>query len=124
MITEANRIFNFLRGAVRSAFGVEDFRGKRIVVAGVGTLGQEILTMLCLADVELFFFDTSVVNYHQAHQVCGSVSVLEKEEDDVDILIHLNDGYLIVDNGTTDKRFELSNICDDSYNQGIHEFYL
>jgi hypothetical protein len=120
----ATQIFNFLRGGVRSAFGVEDFRGKRIVVVGVGALGQELLSMLCFDNVKLFFFDKSVVNYHRAYQVCSSVCFLEKEEKGIDILINLDEGYLSIDGDFATKDFKLSEIGDDPYNQGIHEFYL
>jgi hypothetical protein len=125
MITTASQIFNFLRGAVRSSFGVEDFRGKRIIIVGMDKEGQDLLSMLCLDDVKLYFHDKSIVNYHQAHLVCGAVDVLVPGEvfGDIDILINLVEGYLTVD-GNVSKDFTLDEIGDEPYEQGIHEFYF
>ncbi len=126
MTTSASQIFNFLRGAVRSAFGIEDFRGKRIVLIGMDSVGQELLAMLCFDDVKLFFFDPSVVNYSQAHLVCGNVEPIVPGNalEDIDIYVDLGEGVLCVD-GNVSKRFNIKDIDGgDAYNQGIHEYYL
>jgi len=124
MTINATKIFNFLRGAVRSAYGKEDFRGKKILLVGMENLGQELLTMLCLDDVELLFWDKGIMKYDKAHQICSSVGFLEETEDGIDILIHLIDGYVIVESNSKSKDFKICDISDDPYNQGIHEFYL
>lgn len=126
MTTSASQIFNFLRGAVRSAFGIEDFRGKRIVLVGMNEIGQELLSMLCLDDVKLFFFDKSITNYSQAHMICGGVAPMlpGNSLEDIDILVNLGEGVLLVD-GNVSKDFQLADIDgNDPYNQGIHEYYL
>lgn len=126
MTTSATQIFNFLRGAVRSAFGIEDFRGKRIILVGMDERGQELLSMLCLDDVKLFFFDKSIVNYSQAHLVCGGVEpmVPGKALDDIDIFVDLGEGLLSVD-GNVSKDFRIEDIDgEDAYNHGIHEYYF
>lgn len=125
MTTSASQIFNFLRGAVKSSFGVEDFRGKRIAFIGMNIIGQELLSMLCFDDVKLFFSDFSIVNYSRAHMICNSINVISTEiVKDIDILINLEDDFLGVSNASYSKEFPLSEIGDDPYNQGIHEYYL
>ena len=61
MTPNASQIFNFLRGAMRGTWGVEDFRGKRVAIIGMGITGQQLLTMLCFEGVGLFFYADSVV---------------------------------------------------------------
>ncbi len=125
MTTSASQIFNFLRGAVRSAFGTEEFRGKRIILVGMDTRGQELLAMLCFDDVKLFFWDKSVVNYSKAHMVCSGVESLApgKAVQDIDIFRDLGEGVLSVD-GNVSKDFRIEDIDgEDAYNHGIHEYY-
>ena len=122
--TSATQIFNFLRGAVRSAWGVEDFRKKRIAIIGMTTLGQELLAMLCFDDVELFFSDDSLVNYSRAHIVCDSVDVVEGDTDNIDITISLHEDFVEISRDLFSRKFPISSIGDDPYNQGIHAFYL
>ena len=76
MTKSASKIFNFVRGAVRSYYGEENLRGKRILVYGMDEIGQELLTMLCFDDVKLFFYDESITNYDKAHMICSSVEVM------------------------------------------------
>jgi hypothetical protein len=88
--------------------------------------GQELLSMLCLDDVKLFFFDKSIVNYSQAHLVCGGVEpmVPGKALDDIDIFVDLGEGLLSVD-GNVSKDFRIEDIDgEDAYNHGIHEYYF
>jgi hypothetical protein len=121
---KAIQIFNFLRGAIRSSFGVEDFRGKRIVVVGTDTIGQELLSLLCFDNVSLFFVDNSLVNYNKAHMICKSVNVIANSEVDIDIIIDFTEGYVCVNGNSSTKDFNISDIGDDPYNQGIHEYYM
>jgi hypothetical protein len=125
MMKQASRIFNFIRGAVRSVYGIEDFRGKRIIVYGMDGVGQALLTMLCFDDVKLFFHDSSIVNYQQAHLICSSVEpmISGNTYDDVDVFIDLVDGFIMVgDNNSV--QFPIADIGDEPYEQGIHEYYL
>ena len=49
-------VFNYIRGALRGTYGVEDFRGRSILVIGVNRFGQDIVSKLCFdEEVKLFF---------------------------------------------------------------------
>lgn len=118
MTTKASELFQYLRGAVRSAYGKEDFRGKSILFVGMDRIGQELLLRLCLEEVNLFFTDYRLSRYHQAHTVCRQVSSHNGEP--VDITLDLENKILIV-NG---KRHSLAKLGQVPYTQGIHDFYL
>ncbi len=125
MTKQASRIFNFIRGAVRSYYGEENLRGKRIIVSGMDEIGQDLLTMLCFDDVKIFFNDSSISNYHKAHMICGSVEVMVPGNvySDIDIFIDLLGGTILVGDNDS-KLFPIDEIGDDPYEQGIHEYYL
>lgn len=118
MITKAVEFFQYLRGAVRSAYGEETFRGKSILFIGMDKIGQDILLRLCLDGVSLFFADHRVSSYYQAHTVCGQVSPYQGEP--VDITLDFESNTLTV-NG---KLHPLPKLDKESYIQGIHDFYL
>ena len=118
MTTNAIQIFNFLRGAIRSSFGTEDFRGKRIVVVGMGKLGQDLLTMLCIDGVDVKFIDPKISNYHRSFMVCKEVDLYQGQKSDV--IIDFTNGYLCVKG----KTFPINKINNRAYEQGIHEFYI
>ncbi len=122
----ATEIFNYIRGAIRGAYGVEDFRGKKIVIFGMGKMGQDLLTLFCFdSDIEIFFSDPSIVNYRAAHKICGSIQSLSEEDMGyADIVINLFEGELAVGRGSWFKVMSLSNIVGDPYTQGIQDFYL
>ena len=118
-IIPTNKIFHFIRGAILGAFGQEDLRQHRILIVGMGSVGQELLTMLCADNVKLYFLDDSLVNYDRAHQACPQIRSFKDQQ--IDIIINLDEGFIKL----KDKSFPISNIqVEDSYNQGIHEFYL
>ena len=125
MTKSASKIFNFVRGAVRSYYGEENLRGKRILVYGMDEVGQELLTMLCFDDVKLFFYDESISNYDKAHMICSSVEVMVRGNvyDNLDIFIDLIEGTILVGDNES-KLFPIDKIGNDPYNQGIHEYYL
>lgn len=119
MTTNANSIFHFVRGAVRGSYGVEDFRGRRILIIGMDVVGQQLLTLFCMDGVKLFFLDNSLVNYDKAHMVCPQVRPFGEQQ--IEIIINLSGGFVSVNH----KPFTISEIEDrDSYNQGIHAYYL
>lgn len=125
MTKQASRIFNFIRGAVRAVYGIEDLRGKRIVVNGMDKVGQDLLVMLCFDDIKLFFNDDSIMNYNKAHMICGSVEpmVMGTAYNEIDVFIDLVNGTILVGDNNA-KQFPIEDIGDDPYNQGIHEYYL
>lgn len=118
MTTKASELFQYLRGAIRAAYGQEDFRGKSILFVGMDRIGQELLLRLCLEEVNIFFTDYRLSRYHQAHTVCRQVSPHNGEP--VDITLNFENKILIV-NG---KRHSLTKRGQVPYTQGIHDFYL
>jgi hypothetical protein len=118
MTTKATELFQYLRGAVRSAYGTEDFRGKSVLFIGMDRIGQELLLRLCLDEVSLFFADHRVTNYYQAHAVCGQVSPHRGEP--VDITVDFENKTLVVKG----KSLPLPKLGQEAYTQGIHDFYL
>ncbi len=113
-----NRVFQFLRGAVRAAYGEENFRNKTLLIVGMSRSGQELLNRLCIDGVSIKFQDSKISNYHRSFAVCRDVDVYEGEE--VDITVDFSKRYLSVKG----KSFPLDKIGDNSYTQGIHEYYL
>ncbi len=114
----AYEVFQYLRGAIRGAYGVEELRGKSILIKGMDTVGQELLVRLCLPEVDLYFLDSSIQNYYQAHQICGHTAPYPFDIG-VDIIVDFEERVLQV-NGMTRP---LDLIEDDPYEQGIHQFY-
>lgn len=112
------KLFQFLRGALRGAYGTEDLRSRKFLIVGPSKLGQEILGRLCLPDVDISVKDCSMVDYPKLFSVCGYVDTHGGEERDVIIDTIVQQ---IVLKG---KSVPFSSIGDDAYTQGIHEFYL
>jgi hypothetical protein len=113
-----NRVFQFLRGAVRSAYGEENFRNKTLLIVGMSRNGQELLNRLCINGVNIKFQDPKVSNYRRSFAVCRDVDIYEGEK--ADIIIDFPNRYLNVKG----KTFPLDKIGDNPYTQGIHEYYL
>ena len=125
MKNQSSKIFNFVRGAVRTVYGIEDFRGKVIVISGMDIVGQELLTMFCFDDVKLLFHTPDVISYSKAHLICNSIKVMKPEKvyNEIDIFIDLIHGTILVGDNSR-RRFPIEEIGNDPYNQGIHEYYL
>jgi hypothetical protein len=113
-----NKIFQFLRGAVRAAYGTESFRDKTFLIIGMSRQGQELLNRLCIDGTNLKFQDPKVSNYRRSFAVCRDIDVYEGQE--VDVSVDFINGYLCVKG----KTFAMDQIGEDPYTQGIHEFYL
>jgi hypothetical protein len=125
MTTNAMQIFNFLRGAIRSTWGIEDFRGKRIAIMGMSSVGQQLLALLCFDEVDLLFHAENVVNYNAAYSLCRyATSLSPGEPEAIDIMVDLISDCVVVIKDSKMKSFKISDIGEDPYNQGIHEFYL
>jgi hypothetical protein len=116
------KVFNYLRGALRGAYGVEDFRGKSVLIIGINDFGQDIVSKVCFdEEVKLYFqVDAShgLKNYLNAFTVCALVEPWEGQE--VNIVVDTLSQEVTVDNTTV----SFSGIGEDPYNQGIHDFYL
>ncbi len=113
-----NKIFQFLRGAVRAAYGTENFRNKTLLIIGMSRQGQELLNRLCIDGVNLKFQDPKISNYRRSFAVCRDVEVYGGQ--DVDIIIDFSNKYLSI----KEKIFPMNRIGENPYIQGIHEFYL
>ena len=118
MTMSASKIFSFLRGALRGAYGQESLRDKRILIVGMGDLAQDLLAKLCVSDSHLFFTDPSVQNFYRAHTICGPVQPYQKA--DVDVIVDFTTDKITM----RGKSFPLAEIRNDAYTHGIHEFYL
>ena len=119
MITKSSKVFQFLRGAMRGAYGDENFRGRTILIAGMSANGRSLLNKLCLDGVSIKFSDASLANYYKAFVVCRDVSFYE-EGQCVDIIVDFMEDEIHV----KEKTFSMSNIGNDPYTQGIHESYM
>lgn len=114
----ANKVFQFLRGAIRSAYGIENLRDKTFLIIGMSNDGQDLVNKLCLDGVDLRFQEPKVSNYHKSFAVCRDIDVYRGQK--VDVIIDFFNRYVCV----KDKAFPLGQIGDDPYTQGIHEFYM
>lgn len=115
------KVFNYIRGALRGAYGVEDFRGKSILIVGVNDFGQDLVSKICFDEEVNLYFQVDrargLKNYLNAFTVCALVEPWEGQE--IDITIDTLSQKITVDNTTT----SFKGIGEDPYNQGIHDFY-
>lgn len=118
MSKKTNSIFQFLRGALRGAFGREDLRGKVILFVGMGHAAQSVLNRICMDGVSIYFRNDSLQNYRDAHTICTTVSSWSGEN--IDIVLDFEENKIVIKN----KSFLFENILDGAYTQGIHEYYL
>ncbi len=116
------KIFNYIRGALRGAYGVEDFRGKSVLIIGVNDFGQDIISKICFdEEVNLFFqvdVEQGLKNYLNAFTVCALVEPWDGQA--VDIVVDTLSRKVTV--GGTTISFKM--VGEDPYNQGIYDFYL
>jgi len=123
MTTKATtKVFNYMRGAIRGAYGAEDFRGKSVLIVGVNDFGQDLVSKVCFdEEVHLYFKvdeDKGLKNYLNAFTVCAFVEPWAGQE--IDIVVNTLSQKITV-GGTT---INFKEIGEDPYNQGIHDFYL
>lgn len=115
------KIFNYLRGALRGAYGIEDFRGKSVLIIGVNDFGQDIVSKICFdEEVKLFFQvdeEQGLQNYLNAFTVCTLVEPWDGRE--VDIVVDTISHKITVDKTTV----TFGMVGEDPYTQGIHDFY-
>ena len=117
-ISKDLRVFNFLRGAIRSRYGVEDLRNKTLLIIGMSKYGQKLLNRLCIDGVNVKFMDPKISNYHRSFAICKEVDFYQGQK--AEVIIDFTNGYICV-KGTT---FPIDKIRSTAYEQGIHEFYL
>jgi len=112
------KLFQFLRGGLRGTYGTEDLTLRRFLVVGMSVSGQQLLSRICVPQVQVFFYDTNLLNYTQGFGICSSVGFCKNTASDV--IIDFNTETLTI----RGKSFPFQNIGENSYEQGIHEFYL
>jgi len=112
------RVFNFLRGAIRSAYGIENLRNKTFLIIGMSRTGQGLLNRLCIDGVDVKFTDPKISNYHRGFTVCKEVEFYQGQK--ADVIVDFTNGYICVKG----KTFPMNKIGSVSYEQGIQEFYL
>ena len=111
-------VFQFLRGALRGTWGKEDLGNTTILFVGMNPTAQQVLGMLGNAASQVYFQDTSLLNYRNAYLLCDNISPWLGES--ADITLNFEVGFLSIKN----KVFYFVNIGDNPYTQGIHEYYL
>ena len=111
-------IFQFLRGAIRGAYGQEDLREKRILIVGQEEVGRELLKYLCFDNVYVFISKAGLEEYVTAFHTCQGVELYDGQE--MDLVIDTIDGVFTM----RQHSFPLSSIKIDAYNQGLSEYYL
>ncbi len=112
------KVFNFLRGAIRSRYGIEDFRNKTLLIIGVSKYGQKLLNRLCIEGTDIKFADPKISNYHRSFAICKKIDFYQGQK--ADVIIDFTNDYICVKG----KTFPMNRIGNRSYEQGIHEFYL
>lgn len=116
-MNQESQLFNFLRGALRGHFGVEDLRPHTFLFKKMTPDAQQVLTRLCIDGVSIYFTDPSVCRFYQTHVICGLVKIYAGE--DIDVLLDFDNEIITVGS----KSFPMNKISGDAYTQGIHEFY-
>jgi len=112
------RVFNFLRGAIRSAYGIESLRGKTLLIVGMSKYGQRLLNRLCIEGVDVKFTDPKISNYSKSFAICKDIDFYRGQK--ADVVVDFTNGHVCVKK----KAFPINKIGDSAYEQGIHEFYL
>ncbi len=116
------KVFNYVRGALRGAYGIEDFRGKSVLIIGINEFGQDLVSKICFDEEVSLYFQVdqrgSLQNYLNAFTVCALVAPWDGHE--VDIVVNTLTQQVTV-NGTTS---DFEEIGENPYAQGIQDFYL
>jgi len=114
-------VFNYLRGALRGRYGVEDFRGKSILLVGINRFGQSLLNKICFdQEVTLYFAGDpkqAVRQYHNALSVCSLVEPWTNQKADI-VIDTLAEKVTL-----GSKTVPFKAIGAQAYTQGIHDFY-
>jgi len=114
------KIFHFVRGAIRSAYGIEDFRGKHYLLVGNSDLARDFLHRISsLTDITVSFQNLSLTGYSDAMvALCGRL--MGPYNGKADVVIDFDKEEIEIKG----KPFPMKSIGEDPYNQGIHEYYL
>jgi len=115
---KAIRVFQFLRGALRGAYGKEDLRDKSFLIVGLGSLTTQLVQRLCLDEILLYISGVSLKDYNGAHSACEGVQSYEGQ--DLDVVIDTLNNYISV----RGKSFPIGEIGNKPYDQGVSEFYF
>lgn len=116
-MSSPEQTFSFLRGALRGAFGVEDLTKHSILIRGMTSVAQDVLIRVCVEGSQIYFSDSSVRGFYRAHHLCGTIQAHAGEN--TDVVLDFDTGQISL----AGKNFSMGHITQDSYTQGIHEFY-
>ena len=121
MITNPSSIFQYFRGALRGAYGLENFYDKPILIIGIDSgIIQEIVCRLYRLGAKIYLISTEhrMLTYKFAVSLSPDISPYDGQV--VDIILDLESKCLTV----KDKRHLLEEIGEEPYTQGIHDFYI
>jgi len=107
-------VFNFVRGAVRSAWRLEDLRDKKFLIIGSC---PDLVELFAVGGSTVYSTGEDLCAYTNAIGVCPNLLSYEGQE--VDIIIDILNQYLSIKG----KGFSIGDIGKDPYNQGIAEYY-
>ena len=118
---KSNDIFSFLRGAIRGAFGKEDFNDKTFLLVGCNQIGLELLTAIFSAGEILLFFTAEKNKIKDYLEIIKRFpDALSWKGEPIDVVINLNEGFLKIKG----REVLFKDIQEDYYTRGIHSFYL
>ncbi len=119
----AHDVFQYLRGAIRSAYGIENFRQRSFVILGMCEESQSLLSLLCFDGVDVKFIDdlSTMSSYQKAFTICNSVDVASRDEGlCFDVLVDFSEGVGYVKG----QEFRVNGIGENPYEKGIHDYYI
>lgn len=117
MITP-NKLFAYIRGALRGLHGLEDLRGKVIVILGMDSFGRALISMFRPTEATLYFQAYNMQHYYCAHVVCGPAEPWNGQQ--ADIVVDVESKQMQIGK----KTIPFEEIGKEPYTQGIHDFYL
>jgi len=115
------KVFQYIRGAFRGLYGVEDLTDRHIAVRGMEEGGAGLLRRLQPTQAKLLFYPTSMSDYSRAFSICPDI----EESPTIQycfstLFVDFIDKVIFIR-----KTFRyLEDIGEDPYNQGIHDFYI
>lgn len=111
-----NRVFSFLRGAVRGHFGSEDFSDKKFLI--IGAQSSEDVELMFSIDAgrgAVLLKEPSLSLY--VNLLKKGLEIEHSEQENIEIDLLANEIRLFK------KSFPIGEIGEEPYSQGINEFY-
>ena len=121
MTINPTSVFQYLRGALRGAYGHESLQDKAVLIIGLEHYeDQELIRLFYGRSEKLYFAATEhhMAAYCLAVSLCPTLARWDGEE--VDVTLNLETKLLKM----RGKLGLLETIGEDPYTQGIHDFYI